>query len=144
MKILVVESEKELLRSIHDSLVQEHYIIKTAENYGSATEKIALYSYDCILLDIMLLGGSGLQLLQKIKNSGKSENVIIISAKDSLDDKLTGLELGADDYLTKSFHNTELNARIKAVLRRKNLEGKKQYRNKQYGTRSHRKNAYRK
>lgn len=124
MKILVIEDEKELLKSIHDSLIQEQFLIETAENYHSASEKIALYSYDCILLDIMLPGGNGLQLLQQIKDMGKSENVIIISAKDSLDDKLTGLELGADDYLTKPFHNAELNARIKAVLRRKNQDGK--------------------
>lgn len=124
MKILVVEDEKELLKSIHDSLIQEQFLIETAENYHSASEKIALYTYDCILLDIMLPGGNGLQLLQQLKGMGKSENVIIISAKDSLDDKLTGLELGADDYLTKPFHNAELNARIKAVLRRKNQEGK--------------------
>ncbi|KFE99928.1 transcriptional regulator [Chryseobacterium formosense] len=124
MKILVVEDEKELLKSIHDSLIQEQFLIETAENYQSASEKIAVYSYDCILLDIMLPGGNGLQLLQQLKDMGKSENVIIISAKDSLDDKLTGLELGADDYLTKPFHNAELNARIKAVLRRKNQDGK--------------------
>lgn len=124
MKILVVEDEKELLKSIHDSLIQEQFLIETAENYHTASEKIALYTYDCILLDIMLPGGNGLQLLQQLKDMGKSENVIIISAKDSLDDKLTGLELGADDYLTKPFHNAELNARIKAVLRRKNQEGK--------------------
>lgn len=124
MKILVIEDEKELLKSIHDSLIQEQFLIETAENYQSASEKIALYTYDCILLDIMLPGGNGLQLLQQLKDMDKSENVIIISAKDSLEDKLTGLELGADDYLTKPFHNAELNARIKAVLRRKNQEGK--------------------
>ena len=124
MKILVVEDEKELLKSICDSLVQEQYLIETAENFDSASEKIGLYNYNCILLDIMLPGGNGLQLLQQLKDLGKSENVIIISAKDSLDDKLKGLELGADDYLTKPFHNAELNARIKAVLRRKNLDGK--------------------
>jgi len=124
MKILVVEDEKELLKSICDSLVQEQYLIETAEDFDAASEKIGLYNYDCILLDIMLPGGNGLQLLQQLKDLGKSENVIIISAKDSLDDKLKGLELGADDYLTKPFHNAELNARIKAVLRRKNLDGK--------------------
>jgi len=124
MKILVIEDEKELLKSIHDSLIQEQFLIETAENYQSASEKIALYTYDCILLDITLPGGNGLQLLQQLKDMDKSENVIIISAKDSLEDKLTGLELGADDYLTKPFHNAELNARIKAVLRRKNQDGK--------------------
>lgn len=124
MKILVVEDEKELSQSIYDSLIQEQFLIETAEDYHSASEKIALYSYDCILLDIMIPGGNGLQLLQQLKDSGKSENVIIISAKDSLDDKLKGLDLGADDYLTKPFHIAELNARVKAVLRRKNQDGK--------------------
>lgn len=124
MKILVVEDEKELLKTITESLSKEHFVIETASNFHSASEKMGLYDYDCILLDIMLPNGNGLQLLEQLKKSGKSENVIIISAKDSLDDKLKGLELGADDYLTKPFHIAELNARIKAVLRRKKLDGK--------------------
>jgi DNA-binding response OmpR family regulator len=124
MKILLVEDEKELLEAISVSLIKEHFIIETAVDYPTALEKILVYNYDCILLDIMLPGGSGLQLLEQLKQSRKSENVIIISAKDSLDDKLTGLELGADDYLTKPFHMAELNARVKAVLRRKKLDGK--------------------
>jgi DNA-binding response OmpR family regulator len=124
MKILLVEDEKELLEAISVSLIKEHFIIETAVDYPTALDKILVYNYDCILLDIMLPGGSGLQLLKQLKQSRKSENVIIISAKDSLDDKLTGLELGADDYLTKPFHMAELNARVKAVLRRKKLDGK--------------------
>ena len=124
MKILLVEDEKELLEAISVSLVKEHFIVETAVDYPTALEKILVYDYDCILLDIMLPGGSGLQLLEQLKQSRKSENVIIISAKDSLDDKLAGLELGADDYLTKPFHMAELNARVKAVLRRKKLDGK--------------------
>lgn len=124
MKILVVEDEKELLKTITESLSKEYFVIETASNFHSASEKMGLYDYDCILLDIMLPNGNGLQLLEQLKKSGKSENVIIISAKDSLDDKLKGLELGADDYLTKPFHIAELNARIKAVLRRKKLDGK--------------------
>jgi DNA-binding response OmpR family regulator len=124
MKILLVEDEKELLEAISVSLVKEHFIVETAVDYPTALEKILVYDYDCILLDIMLPGGSGLQLLEQLKDSRKSENVIIISAKDSLDDKLAGLELGADDYLTKPFHMAELNARVKAVLRRKKLDGK--------------------
>lgn len=124
MKILIVEDEKELLKTISESLTKEHFVIETADNFLSASEKIAVYDYDCILLDIMLPGGSGLQLLEQLKDQGKSDNVIIISAKDSLGDKLKGLELGADDYLTKPFHIAELNARIKAVLRRKKLGGK--------------------
>jgi DNA-binding response OmpR family regulator len=124
MKILIVEDEKDLLETIVASLTKEHFVIETAYDFYSAREKMEIYDYDCILLDIMLPNGSGLQLLEQLKNQGKSGNVIIISAKDSLDDKLKGLELGADDYLTKPFHIAELNARIKAVLRRQKLDGK--------------------
>lgn len=124
MKILIIEDEKELRETLVASLLKEFYVVETAENFGDAVEKIAIYDYDCILLDIMLPDGSGLEILSKLKSLGKSENVIIISAKNSLDDKLKGLELGADDYLTKPFHIAELNARIKAVLRRKSLDGK--------------------
>jgi DNA-binding response OmpR family regulator len=124
MKILIVEDGKELRETLVNSLEKDHYLVETAEDFKSAFEKIMLYDYDCILLDIMLPGGSGLELLQDLKKKGKSENVIIISAKNSLDDKLVGLELGADDYLTKPFHIAELNARIKAVLRRKQQDGK--------------------
>lgn len=124
MKILIVEDERELLEAIATSLKKEQFLIETATDFHTARGKITMYEYDCILLDIMLPGGSGLQLLEHLKNAGKSGNVIIISAKDSLDDKLLGLEWGADDYLTKPFHIAELNARIKAVLRRKKLDGK--------------------
>jgi DNA-binding response OmpR family regulator len=124
MKVLIVEDEIELQKTLADSLRREHFVIETAGDFESASEKLALYDYDCVLLDIMLPGGSGLRLLDELKETGKSGNVIIISAKDSLDDKLKGLELGADDYLTKPFHIAELNARVKAVLRRKTLNGR--------------------
>lgn len=124
MKILVIEDEAELREIVKDSLVKEGYIVETAYDFRSAMDKVSVYNYDCILLDIMLPGGSGLEVLDLLKKEGKSDNVIIISAKDSLDDKLRGLELGADDYLTKPFHIAELNARIKAVLRRKQQDGK--------------------
>lgn len=124
MKVLIIEDERELLEAIEISLKKELYLIETAENYLNASEKIALYDYDCILLDINLPGGNGLDLLKELEKLDKVGNVIIISARDSLDDKLAGLELGADDYLTKPFHLAELNARIKAVLRRKQLNGK--------------------
>jgi len=124
MKILIVEDERELLKTLSDSLSKEHFVIETASDFHSAVEKIAIYDYDCILLDIMIPGGSGFQLLGQLKQSDKSANVIIISAKDSLDDKLKGLDIGADDYLTKPFHIAELNARVKAVLRRKLNGGK--------------------
>ncbi|MCR9228448.1 MAG: response regulator transcription factor [Flavobacteriaceae bacterium] len=123
MKILVIEDEIQLLDNIKESLEKENYLVETAMDYYTAIEKTMVYAYDCILLDIMLPNGSGLDILSELKNTGKQENVIIISAKDSLDDKLKGLDLGADDYLTKPFHLAELNARIKAVLRRKDLNG---------------------
>jgi DNA-binding response OmpR family regulator len=124
MKILVIEDETQLLQSIIDSLEKEHFVVESASDYPTAAEKVFVYDYDCILLDIMLPEGNGLKILEELRDAGKSENVIIISAKDSLDDKLLGLELGADDYLTKPFHLAELNARVKAVLRRNTLDGK--------------------
>jgi DNA-binding response OmpR family regulator len=92
--------------------------------WKAGMEKITSYDYDCILLDITLPGGSGLDLLQELKELNKADSVIVISAKDSIEDKVRGLDLGADDYLTKPFHVTELNARIKSVIRRKKTEGK--------------------
>ena len=124
MKILVIEDEPQLLSSIKESLEKEKFLVETATDYHSAIDKIFIYEYDCILLDIMLPNGNGLNILAKLKKDGKSENVIIISAKDSLDDNLKGLGLGADDYLTKPFYLAELNARVKAVLRRQQLNGK--------------------
>ncbi|MCF0055847.1 response regulator transcription factor [Dyadobacter sp. CY356] len=124
MKILIIEDEAELQEVIRQSLEKESFLVETASDYTSALDKIISFNYDCILLDIMIPGGSGLDILQELKDLDKSDNVIIISAKDSLDDKLTGLDLGADDYLTKPFHIAELNARIKSVLRRKSFGGK--------------------
>lgn len=124
MKILVVEDEIELMESMVQSLEKELFIVETASDYNKAIDKIVSFDYDCILLDIMLPGGSGLDILEKLKSLGKSDNVIILSAKDSLDDKLKGLDLGADDYLTKPFHMAELNARLRSVLRRKSFGGK--------------------
>ena len=124
MKLLVVEDELDLLEVIRQSLEKENYLVETAGSYALALEKIVSYEYDCILLDIMLPDGTGLDLLAELKQMNKSDNVIIISAKDSLEDKIKGLEMGADDYLVKPFHIAELNARIKSVLRRKSLNGK--------------------
>ncbi|WP_317045633.1 response regulator transcription factor [Algoriphagus aquimarinus] len=123
MKILLIEDELDLAEAIRTSLEKELFLVEHASDFASALEKVSLYEYDCILLDIMLPGGSGMDILAKMKKKQGGENVIIISAKDSLDDKLEGLDLGADDYLTKPFHIAELNARIKAVFRRKNLQG---------------------
>ena len=123
MKILIVEDEPALRELIQRSLEKERYVVEVAADFNSALRKIEDYDYDCVLLDIMLPDGSGLDLLEKLKAMHKRENVIIISAKDSLDDKVLGLELGADDYLPKPFHLAELNARIKSVIRRQHHDG---------------------
>jgi DNA-binding response OmpR family regulator len=123
MKILVIEDEESLRESIVSYLKGEGNICEVASNYWNAIEKINLYSYDCILLDLTLPGGDGLEILSVIKKLNKQEGVLIISARHSLDDKLSGLELGADDYLVKPFHLSELKARIMAVVRRKNFSG---------------------
>ena len=118
MKILIVEDEPSLRELIQCSLEKERYVVETASDFNSALRKVEDYDYDCILLDIMLPDGSGLNLLERLKALHKRENVIIISAKDSLEDKVLGLELGADDYMIKPFDSKELVARVKAVLRR--------------------------
>lgn len=123
MKILIVEDEPSLRELIQLSLEKERYVVETAENFNVALRKMEDYEYDCILLDITLPGGSGLDLLKRMKEVKKHDNVIIISAKDSLEDKVLGLELGADDYLAKPFHLVELNARIKSVIRRNQQGG---------------------
>lgn len=124
MKILVIEDEKDLSDLIVQSLSKEKYLVETAGDFHAAMGKIGSYRYDCILLDIGLPGGSGLEILSYLKDEKKTENVIIISARNSIDDKIEGLNMGADDYLTKPFHIAELNARVKAVLRRKELENR--------------------
>lgn len=123
MKILIIEDEAALRDTIATSLEQEQYIVETAADYDSALEKTGVYEYDCILLDIGLPGGSGLSILEELKKENKTEGVIIISAKNSLDDKVAGLDLGADDYLPKPFHMAELLARVRSLFRRKKMEG---------------------
>ena len=123
MKILIVEDEDSLREVMVRSLEKERYVVESAANYHEALLKINDYDYDCIVLDIMLPGGSGLDLLEELKKMRKKDSVIIVSAKDSIEDKVTGLDLGADDYLTKPFHLAELNARIKCIIRRKQQDG---------------------
>ena len=123
MKILIIEDEPSLRELIQRSLEKERYVVEAAADFQSGLRKIEDYDYDCVLLDIMLPDGNGLNLLEQLKKMRKRENEIIISAKDSLDDKVLGLELGADDYLPKPFHLAELNARIKSVIRRQRRDG---------------------
>lgn len=123
MKVLAVEDNKELASSIRDYLSAEGYICELAYNFDEAREKLMLFSYDSILLDIMLPDGNGLELLKLIRKEDIQSGVLIISAKNALDDKVNGLEGGADDYITKPFHLPELHARLRAIYRRKKLEG---------------------
>ncbi len=124
MKILVIEDEFSMQEVIKETLEKELYIVESATTYEFALHKIISFDYDCILLDIMLPDGSGFDILKELKRLDKASNVIIISAKNSIDDKVAGLNLGADDYLIKPFHIAELMARVKSVLRRKTLNGK--------------------
>ena len=123
MKILVIEDEPDMLENMVSSLQRDHYIVETARDYDTALETLGVYEYDCILLDIGLPGGSGIDLLKQFKMENKTAGIIIVSARDSLDDKISGLNLGADDYLPKPFHMAELHARVKSVIRRRSLGG---------------------
>ena len=119
MKILIVEDERKLSDSIVAYLNGERYLCEQAFTYADAKMKVNMYEYECILLDLMLPGGNGLDILSDIRSKSNPAGVIIVSAKDSLDDKVKGLEIGADDYLAKPFHLAELSMRIYAVIRRK-------------------------
>lgn len=123
MKLLIIEDEHSLLKSIVQYFTQEKFLCETAISYDEGIRKIEDFQYDCIILDINLPGGSGLQLLKYLRQNKNKDGVIIISARDSLDDRITGLDIGADDYLTKPFHLSELNARVRALIRRKKAEG---------------------
>ncbi len=123
MKILIIEDETELMIAISNYLAKENYICELADNFQKAFEKIAIYEYDIIILDITLPDGNGIDLLKFIKKNNLKAGIIILSAKSSLDDKINGLDLGADDYITKPFQLSELNSRIKAVLRRHHFDG---------------------
>ncbi|SIN70272.1 response regulator transcription factor [Algoriphagus halophilus] len=123
MKILLVEDNAELAENVVRYLEQEGILCETASTLFDAEDKLLSYSYDCVLLDLMLPDGDGLQLLKLIKSTKQTPNVLIISAKGSLDDKILGLDLGADDYLAKPFHLSELLARLKAIYRRAKLDG---------------------
>lgn len=126
MKILLIEDEPELRKSIRHYLEMEGNVVEIAADFLKAEHKTAAYEYDCVLVDITLPDGNGLDVIKQLKHNKSKAGIIIISAKDSLDDKIQGLDLGADDYLPKPFHLSELNARIKSLIRRKNFEGNKE------------------
>jgi DNA-binding response OmpR family regulator len=126
LKILIIEDEEGLRESIEEYFSGDGNICETAADYASAMSKVSLYRYDCILLDITLPGGTGINVLKKLKENNHPDGVLIISAKNSLDDRLDGLNLGADDYLVKPFHLSELKARVTAIIRRKTYNGSNQ------------------
>jgi DNA-binding response OmpR family regulator len=123
MKLLIIEDEQGLRESIEEYFTEAGNICETAATYHAALAKIEMYRYDCILLDITLPGGNGISLLKKLKENNYTDGVLIISAKNALDDRLQGLDLGADDYLVKPFHLSELRARVSAIIRRKMYNG---------------------
>ncbi len=123
MKILIIEDEKQLAKSMAQFLRQESYVCEVAYTASEANEKILIFDYDCILLDISLPDGNGLKILEKLRENNKADGIIMITAKSSFDDRITGLNLGADDYLPKPFYLPELSARIAAVIRRKRFDG---------------------
>jgi DNA-binding response OmpR family regulator len=126
MKILLVEDEPALQQAVHTYLEGEGYIVSTADTYPQAAQKVNDYDYDCVVVDLMLPGGNGFELVRDLKKNGSTAGIIVVTARDTLSDKLTGLDLGADDYLTKPFHLPELNARIRSVLRRRLFGGHEQ------------------
>ncbi|MGI4832053.1 MAG: response regulator transcription factor [Janthinobacterium lividum] len=123
MKILIVEDEPELAASLVSYLQGEQYVCEVASTFDAAEEKMSLFDYDCILLDLTLPGGDGLELLRQLQARHRADGVIITSARDALDDRVTGLKLGADDYLPKPFHLSELSARVGALVRRRRFNG---------------------
>ena len=123
MKILIIEDEKKLAENICAYLSSEQFTCEMAYDYYEAIDKIHVYEYACIILDITLPYGNGFDILRELKQAKKAEGVLIISAKNSLDDKVMGLKIGADDYLTKPFHLPELGARVSSIIRRKSFEG---------------------
>ncbi|MDW3212201.1 MAG: response regulator transcription factor [Reichenbachiella sp.] len=123
MKILIVENEIELLNDLEEFLKGEGYLIEKASSLAEAREKVFVYDYDLLVLDLGLPDGNGLEVLKLLKKEKPDTGVLILTARDALDDKLAGLDMGADDYMTKPFHLSELNARIKSILRRRNFDG---------------------
>lgn len=123
MKILIIEDEIDIANSIKSYLKSNDIQCETAGTYQTALDKITMYDYDCILLDLMLPGGDGFSILKEFKKLNKSDGVIVISAKETLETKIEGFNLGADDYLTKPFHLSELLVRIQALVRRKKFDG---------------------
>jgi DNA-binding response OmpR family regulator len=123
MKILIVEDEKGLAESIVDYLTREGFICEVAHSFWQADEKVGLYQYDCVIVDLTLPDGEGFGIIETLKKIASTTGIIIISARNTIEDKIKGLEIGSDDYMTKPFHLSELNARVKSLIRRRNFGG---------------------
>ena len=123
MKLLLIEDEEALRTSLVAALAQNGYVVEVAGGFAQAYEKIKLYRYDCVLIDLTLPDGDGLDLVRVLKAEGSLAGVLIFTARDTLEDRITGLALGADDYLVKPFHLSELNARVRAIIRRRQFQG---------------------
>jgi DNA-binding response OmpR family regulator len=123
MKILIIEDEKELLVTIKNYLETEGFLCETASSYFEAEDSLSVFNYDIIVLDLTLPGGNGLDLIRLIKERNRQAGLLIVSAKNSLDDKIKGLDMGADDYISKPFHLAELNSRIRSLARRRHFDG---------------------
>ena len=123
MKVLLVEDHTELAQNMHSYLSKEGYVCEDASTMEETMSKLGGFTYDLMVLDLMLPDGNGLDILSWVKQTNADMGVLILSAKNSLQDKIRGLELGADDYLAKPFHFAELNARLKAIFRRRQLQG---------------------
>ncbi len=126
MKLLLIEDEKELSKSIREYLASESYVVDASYDFDDAIYMAGMYEYDCAIVDLMLPGGTGFDIVKEIKKQQPECGIIIITARNTLDDKLSGLDLGADDYLTKPFHLAELAARIRSVIRRRKFSGSNQ------------------
>jgi DNA-binding response OmpR family regulator len=123
VKILIIEDETGLRDSIQAYFTGEDSVCETVKDFTSAIAKVSVYRYDCIILDLTLPLGNGLDIIKHLKANQFNDGILIISAKNSLDDRLTGLDLGADDYLTKPFHLSELKSRVTAIVRRRSFNG---------------------
>jgi len=123
MKLLIIEDEISLRDSIQQYMESQGYLCETAGDFKEAMDKIDYYNYDCVLVDIGIPSGSGLDIVKELKEIKSKSGIIIISARDAVDDKITGLQLGSDDYLAKPFHLSELNARVAAIIRRRHFDG---------------------
>lgn len=122
MRLLIIEDEQHLRDAMLEYFNVEKYQCEVAATYMEAEDKVLVGNYDCVVLDLMLPDGDGMNLVRVLRDRGSDTGVIIVTARGALEDKLKGLELGSDDYLCKPFHLSELNARLKALVRRRHFD----------------------